>query len=205
MVRQPEYEDDDAPSGARSSDSKEAGGSTSPSNTGFARMLVRLKLIANYVIDGFPPVVAVIALIVAVFAVNDNKSSQAQLSKAAAKIDSMSASLLASKGELEKLKVAMAQEKVMREEEHKKQEERVTQIIQGVSKLQVKMKISPTLEEQLHQPVSAAVTSSVASAASAPASAAPAPAKTDVSTGTVKKPGTQVQILKESIEKFNKK
>lgn len=79
------------------------------------------------------------------------------------KIDSLSASLLASKTGLEKFKVAIAQQKSLHEGESNKQDERAMQIVQSVSKLQVKMKISPTLEEQLLQPASAsAVTPLVA-------------------------------------------
>lgn len=204
MVRQPEYEDDDALSSARSSDSKDAKAIKASSKADLVRL--KLKLISNYVLDGFAPFVAVIALIVAVIAVNGNKSGHAQLSQSAAKIDSMSASLLASRAELEKLKAAMTQEKSLQQEVNKKQDERVAAIIQNISKLQVKMKISPTLEEQLLQPASAsAVTPLVANAASAPVAAVPVPATAAVSTGADKKPGAQVQILKEAINKFNKK
>ena len=173
-----------------------------------------MKLISSYVIDGFAPFVAVIALIVAVIAVNGNKSGQAQLSQSAAKIDSMaakidsmSAILLASRAELEKLKAAKAQENALQQAENKKQDERLTPVIQSISKLQVKMKISPTLEEQLHQPASAAAAAPplAASAVSAPAAAVAVPAKADVATGADKKPGAQAQILKEAINKFNKK
>lgn len=169
-------------------------------------MRLKLKFISNYVLDGFAPFVAVIALIVAVVAVNGNKSGQAQLSQSAAKIDSLSASLLASKAELEKLKVAISQQKYLHEGESNKQDERAMQIVQSVSKLQVKVKISPTLEEQLLQPASAsAVTPLVANAASAPVAAVPVPATAAISTGADKKPGAQVQILKQAINKFNKK
>lgn len=197
MARQPEYEDDDALSSARSSDSKDAKAIKASSQADLVRL--KLKLISNYVLDGFAPFVAVIALIVAVIAVNGNKSGQAQFSQNAARMDSMSASLLASKAELEKLKAAMTQEKFLQQEANKKRDEQVAAIIQNISKLQVKMKISPTLEEQLQQPASAsAVTPFVASAA-------PIPAKADVETGADKQPGAQLQILKEAINKFNKK
>jgi len=139
----------------KSADS-EAGEGTTPTNAELFRMLaiLKLKLVANYVLDGFPPVVAVIALIVAVIAMNENKSTQAQLSNAIAKIDSMSASMqMESKGELDKVKAAMAQERLLYEEERNKQNERAAQLVQNISKLQVKMKISPTLEEQLRLPV----------------------------------------------------
>lgn len=68
MVRQPEYEDDDAHTSARSSDSKDEKGIKASSKADLVRL--KLKLISNYLLDGFAPFVAVIALIVAVIAVN---------------------------------------------------------------------------------------------------------------------------------------
>jgi len=69
---------------------------------------LKLKFISHYVLDGF----------------NGNKSGQAQLSQSAAKIDSLSASLLTSKAELEKLKVAIAQQKSLHKGVSNKQDER---------------------------------------------------------------------------------
>ena len=206
MLDNPEHD------GGKSSVNKETDVSAKPPKADLVRL--KMKLISSYVIDGFAPFVAVIALIVAVIAVNGNKSGQAQLSQSAAKIDSMaakidsmSAILLASRAELEKFKVAKAQENALQQAENKKQDERLTPVIQSISKLQVKMKISPTLEEQLHQPASAAAAAPplATSAVSAPAAAVAVPAKADVATGADKKPGAQAQILKEAINKFNKK
>jgi len=172
-------------------------------------MLLRLKLkrYGGYILDGFAPFVAVAALVVAVIAVNSNKSSQAQLgllSQYAARLDSMNASLLASKDELEKLKATIAQEKTLQEAIHQKQDERVTQIIPSVSRLQIKMKISPTLEQQMHQ-ASVAVAPADASATTAAVNTAAEPAKAAAVASAEKKPGDRMQVLKESIEKFNKK
>jgi len=208
MDRHPEHEEKSVASDrGKSSDSKAEDDSTPPSKAELVRL--KLKLIANYAMRGFAPVVAVLALAIAMIAVTGNESSQALLSKVAARIDSMSASLSASKGELRKLKAATAQEKAMQEEERKKQDERVTKIIQNVTQLQEKMRIFPTLEEQLYQPASASdVTSSaVMPSAVMPsvASAVAAPATKAVSTDTDKKPGIRTQGLKEAIEKFNKK
>lgn len=194
------------------------------SNAALFRKLasLKLKLVASYVLDGFAPVVAVIAVIVAVIAINGNKSGEAQIMQNAATIAGLKTTLLESRGELEKIKAAMAQEKSRHEEERKKHNEQIAQIIQGVSKLQQKMKIHPTMEEQMQQPVATLIaTPPVATAAPAiapaPASAkavvpSAAPAKAavpvtaaTVSTGNDKKPGSQTQILKEAIDKFNRK
>jgi hypothetical protein len=192
-----------------SSDSKAADDVRQPSNAELFRMLLRLKLkhYAGYVLDGFAPFVAVAALIIAVIALNGNKSSQAQLvqlSQHAARIESLNASLLASRDELEKLKAAMAQEKALQEAAHSKQDERVTQIIPSVSRLQAKMKISPTLEEQMHQPA-AAVAPADASATTPAVKTTAEPLKAAVLPAIEKKPGDRMSVLKESIEKFNKK
>ena len=199
---------DPAQESGASSDSSATDAGTPPTNAQLLRMLVllKLKLAGGYILDGFAPVVAVIALIVAVMAINGNKSGQAELAQNAAKITSLSESLLASKAEVERLKIALAQEKLSKEEQGKKQDEQTTKIILGVSKLQTKMKVSPTLEEQLRQPVAALVLTPAAATA-APATAKPvtAPAAAAVTTGTKQTPGTQSQVLKEAINKFNKK
>ena len=192
-----------SPDSPKSSDGKDTGDSTPPSKVG-----AKLKLIANYAMRGFAPVVAILALIIAVLAFTGNKSSQVQLSNVVVKIDSINASLSASKGELEKLKAAMAQVKIMQEDERKQQDEKnnhqdeqALKIIQNVSKMQVKMRISPTLEDQLRQPVIASAVGAV------PATVAPAAApvaKAAVPTGNDKKYSPQVQAIKDAIDKLNK-
>jgi hypothetical protein len=135
--------------------SNAADDSTPPSNKERFRMPLRLKLktIANYAVDGIVPAVAVIALIVAVMATNGNKSSHTQLGQNAAMIETLSASLAASRNELEKLKAEIAQEKSSKEAENKTQDERMVKVVQNLNHLQVKMKVSPTLEQQLQQSV----------------------------------------------------
>lgn len=224
-----------AQEGAASSESSATDTDKLPTNAQLLRMLVmmKLKLIASYVLDGFAPVVAVIAVIVAVMAINGNKAGHAELAQNTAKIASLSESLLAAKAEVEKLKALIAQEKLLKEEERKKRDEELAKIIQGVSKLQTKLKITPTLEEQFRQPVAAltapppvvaampATLAPVAPVAPArppvnaaspavkpvslPAKTNPAPATALASTTSDKKPGSQKEILKEAIEQFNKK
>ena len=116
----------------------------------------------------------------------------------------MDASLLASKVELEKLKAIMDQGKALQDEERKMQDVRMTQVIQNLSKLQAKMKISPTLDEQMHQPA-AAVAPADASATTPAVKTTAEPLKAAVLPATEKKPGDRMSVLKESIEKFNKK
>jgi hypothetical protein len=143
-----------AQKGAASSDNSATDTDKLPTNAQLLRMLVmmKLKLIASYLLDGFAPVVAVIAVIVAVMAINGNKAGHAELAQSSARIASLSESLLAAKAEVEKLKALIAQEKLLKEEERKKRDEELAKIIQGVSKLQTKLKVTPTLEEQFRQP-----------------------------------------------------
>lgn len=161
--------------------------SAAPAATGLVR--AKMGLVAHYARLGFAPVVSVLALIVAVFAVVGNQSNREKLSEAATRIESISASQSESKGELDIFKVPLAHEKSLLGEERKKLAERETKIIKNVTQLQLKMKISPTLEEQLREIASAPVTtpsmtsipvvaSSVSNAASAPAVAS-VPEKTE--------------------------
>ena len=197
---------DKLPEGEKESDGKEENASLSNAQLFRKLALLKLKLVVGYAMDGFAPAVAVVAVIVAVIAMNGNKADQTQLTRNAATIESMKASMLASKAEQEKLKGSLLQEKAMHEEERKKQNERMTQIIQSVSKLQVKMKISPTLEDQLRQPlIVSATTPAVAMPPANPVILSPKPATASVSTGNDKKPAAHMDALKESIEKFNKK
>ncbi len=195
----------------KTSDSKLADDSAPPSKAVLFRMLVvlKLKLIGRYILYGFAPFVAIIALIVAVMAMNNNKASNAQISQNVAAIESLRASLQASKNELGKLKAALAQEKLSQENERTKQDERMTLIIQSVSKLQVKMKVTPTLEEQIHPVVRSSVIQPIiapapAATAQAAVPTASAPVKAPVLSGVDKKSSSQIDILKDAINKFNK-
>lgn len=191
--------------------------------------LVRAKLkpVAHYAMIGFAPAASVAALIVAVIAVANNQSQpdRTQLNELTSRIDSLNASLSDTKGELENFKFAMAREKTMRGEERKKVDERDMKIVQNVSRLQAKLKVSPTLEDQLREststpvaassvvasvptvtPASQAIEKKSAATASEPATAAkkPAVAAPKSKPEAADKTSAQVKALKEAIDKFNK-
>ena len=86
----------------KSSDRNTAEAGTPLSKAQLLRMLVllKLKLAGVYILDGFAPVVAVIAVIVSVMAINGNKFGQVELAQNAARISSLSENLLASKAEV---------------------------------------------------------------------------------------------------------
>lgn len=154
----------------------------------------KLQLAARYAMLGFAPLVAVMALVVAVVAVSGNRSGEEQLGKAVAATEGLEKDLEAAKTELDRLRLAMASDKSRQEEERLKQKELEARLVQNITQLQMKAKISPTLEQQLQPPASAPA---AASAAGAPATMSPA-------TGAGKELSPQVKAIKEAIEKFNK-
>ena len=102
----------------------------------------KLTLAGHYAMLGLAPFIAVCALIVAVFAVTGNQSGEEQLGKSKAKIENLNTALLATKSDLDKLKASIALDKAMQDDERKKQEERIGKIIQNITPLQMKLKIS---------------------------------------------------------------
>jgi hypothetical protein len=133
----------------------------------------KLKLVAHYAMLGFAPVVSIAALCIALFATG-NHADRTQSSDLNSRLDDLNASFMASRTELDNLKFATSREKSLRGDEHKKRDELDEKIIQNVTRLQTKLKISPTLEEQLRivansqkvaPPVVAAIPSHVAASA----------------------------------------
>lgn len=158
----------------------------------------KMKLVAHYAMLGFPPLLAIVALVVAVVAVSGSRSSQEQLDKITSDMNGVSASLSSTRSELEKLRFALSRDNATHDEERKKQDELLAKVIQNINQVQVKAKISPTLGDQLAQAASAPV------AAPAAAGAAPAPAPGAGAKGPEKKLGAQMNAMKEAIEQFNK-
>ncbi|HAF45534.1 MAG: hypothetical protein A2100_03060 [Sideroxydans sp. GWF2_59_14] len=141
----------------------------------------RLKVIAHYALLT-APVVALLALALAIAALVFGRSAPPRADDSSARIESLGASLTETKNELESLKFTLARERSQRAEERKKAEEREAAIIRHVSRLQSKSKVSPTLEEQLkaaeNVPGHAAPVSAPVPAAAAAATAATAHAVT---------------------------
>ena len=155
----------------RSRDAEEE--DNTPSKADLAR--AKLKIIARYVLIGFAPVVSVAALIIGVIAISNtqSQSDRTKLGELESRIDSLNANLSETKSELENLKFTQSREKAMRGDEHKKLDEQDAKIIQSVTLLQTKLKVSPTLEEQLRAPASSPAS---VGAAFAPAVAPVSPA-----------------------------
>jgi uncharacterized protein YoxC len=156
----------------------------------------KLTVAGHYIMLGLAPALSICALVMAVYALTEDHSAEEQLSRVKLKIDSLNLSLSATKSELEKLKAVIAQTNGLQDDVNKKQDERVTKIIQNIIPLQVKLKIFPTLEEQLRQ---AAATSAVP-----PAAASSVPAASAVAATAAKQLLPQVKVMKEAIDKYNK-
>jgi hypothetical protein len=137
------------------------------------QMRLKLKVIAGYLVRGFAPVVSLLALIIAVIAFYGNQSNRAQIIEANSRVDSMSANMSDLKGEQELFKLPFGHEKSVTGEDRKKQGEREAKIIKNVTQMQIKLKITPTLEEQLQE--AAQVREIAAPAASAPGVSHPFP------------------------------
>lgn len=156
----------------------------------------RLRSILRFAMLGFAPLIAIIALAVAGYAVSANRVSQAQLGSTTLQLKNLNAALATSKTEIANLKNLVANLGAKQEKEKKNQEVLTQQIVQGVSKLQAKAKIKPTLEEQLQQPASSPAATPPAASVKAITSVA--------ETESPKKNKSQVQAIKEAIEVFNK-
>lgn len=182
----------------------------------------KLKVVAHYALLT-SPVLALLALALAVAALVLGRSAP-QAVDPSARIESLGASLTETKNELESLKFTLARERSQRAEDRKRTEEREAAIVQHVSRLQNKLKVAPTLEEQLKEAnrASSHAASGVPSAetaahaatntpavteaksAVAPAAAAPATAEKKPAPATTEKTSAQLKALKDAIDKFNK-
>lgn len=121
------------------------------------KIRLQMKVVAHYVLLGLGPLLAIAALAVAVMALMGNRSGHEQLEQNAAAIANLTASLAASKAEVDKLKLNALKETAAQTERLKKMDERMNLVIQNVIPLQVKLKMSPTLDQQLSLPASAVV------------------------------------------------
>ena len=199
---------------------------TAPSRADAANRM--LKIFARYAMIGFAPVVSVVALIAGIVALTNHQSQAdyAKLSELTSTIEGLNASQSATRAELENLKFTLSRERAVRAEERKKLDERVATIVENVTRLQVKLKIAPTLEAQLREaasspaavspvantaPVSAVVppveTKPVVNAphpASTPGKPASTPPKPKSQKQASGKEPDQVKALKQAIEQFNK-
>jgi len=199
-----------------SDEEKEAGDTPSKSD----QMKTKLKAAGHYALLGIGPLVAIIAVVVAVLALNGNHASREELAQTSAKLEEMTTSLAGIKNDIDKLKLASMKDKSMANEELSKHSEQLDALIRNLTPIQTKLKISPTVEEQLRphvsEPVVAPASATVAASAhnaeavrssSATQKTEPAPKKSVEPSGDVKekKLSPQVKAMKDAIDQYNRK
>jgi hypothetical protein len=138
-------------------------------------------------------------LIFAVMAYTGSQSNRARLSETNSRLDNISAIQSVPKGDMDIFQLSLARDKAQLTEERKKQSEKDAKIISSVTQLQVKLKVSPNLEEQLK--VDAKAMTAASSVASAPSAAplvssavvvpAPTPSVVPAPAAVEKKPDAQ--------------
>lgn len=128
---------------------KDEGEDEPSANAGQLR--ARLALVGHYALLGLAPVLSAVALIFALLAYTGNQSNRTQLNEISARLDGISTSHSESKGETDIFQVSLAREKALLAEERKKQVDKDAKIISSVTQLQNKLKVSPTLEEQMKE------------------------------------------------------
>jgi hypothetical protein len=166
----------------------------------------KMQRIVQYAIPAIALITAIAALVFAVLTGNGSKGNQEELGKATAKIEALTASLAATKGELDQFKALWVQEKALREKVRKEQDDLTARIVQNIVPIQTKLKLKPTLDEQLQQPMVAPAAAPVDTHAAVSSSAHAVSPSAHLVTETTpdSKPSPQVQVVKKAIEQFNK-
>jgi hypothetical protein len=164
----------------------------------------KLGLIGHYLLLALAPTIALVALIFAVLAYTGSQSNRARLNEINTRIDNIKSIQSEPKGETDIFQVSLAREKALLAEERKKQIEKDAKIISNVTQLQVKLKVSPTLDEQLIDDAKAPVVA--ASVNTAPVTVAPAtPAAAPVPVPEEKKPAAAAGVSAPSATDNTKK
>lgn len=133
----------------------------------------KLKKLAHILMPGLAPALAVAALLLALVAMIQNRADPVLVGQQAARIESMNASLSTARSDVESLKLILARDRSLRTEERKRFEERQLIVVQNISSLQSRLKVAPTLSEQLKKLETAPAVPHADNAASAPPLAAP--------------------------------
>lgn len=154
-----------------------------------------------YIVTGVAAFIAVGALGTAIFALNSNRAMQEQLDTNKSNIRKIANVLNEARVEVKRLNIALAQEKAATRQARAKHEELMTKVVQNLSPLQTRLKIHPTLEEQLRQAEAAA---SAPAATSTLAPTRPAEAKPAAPHNAEPKHSPEVNSMLKAIKEFNK-
>lgn len=161
---------------------------------------VKLKGVTHYLRLGIVPGIAVLGVGLGFWALLQNSANKHRIESDAAVIEELRTTLAMSRKEFEKLKTAVQKEKAAHNEKLKKYEERIVKIIENLTPIQVKLRISPTLEQQLNPPAAVSIVSPVVEPPKvAPLPEKPQPAKAEpVKSHAVK---TQLEPVKPPVVK----
>lgn len=172
-------------------------------------LLARLKAMGVKAARNTATILAIMGIVISLISMYMVKVSQAKLVETSAKIDDLSARLASSKVAFEKYQAVALQEKTLQNEERKKLDDLDRKIIQSVSQQQVKMKISPTLEEMLKASETVPPASSVEAVKTLSVPAVPSVTSEQKQASEPEKPSKkmspQAQAIQGAIQKFNSK
>jgi hypothetical protein len=163
---------------------------------------VKFKAVVNFVLDVFPPIVATLALILAVYNYQTNLHIFENFN---AKIVSISSNMMESKAELNNLKAGLLKNGSMHEEDKVKLDGVISKIIQNITQLQAKLKVVPTLDDQLKQVENQKLLPSSLPLTSTTTKPIPVIAQPNAASVPEAKPGSKTQVLKDAVDKLNKK
>ncbi len=165
-----------------------------------------LKLVMHYTLLAFAPVVAVIALVVAVIAINRHPDEGMQ-DAAATRSAELAAALADTRAEVESLKLILARERSVREEEYKQLEAHLQTASAPVAAPVPSGNLAtPSAQPPTVHPTPAPVVKKPAPAAKAPARQEPAKKVTvrkESSKKEADKKPDKLKTLRESIEQQN--
>ncbi|MDZ4201385.1 MAG: hypothetical protein U1C96_04465 [Gallionella sp.] len=167
-----------------------------------------LEKIGSIAMMAIAPLLAMLAIAIALIAVSENRSGQEQMGKLRTQIKELSAAMSESKDELDLLKATTARDKSAWRDEQDTAKAREAEIIRHVTAAETKLKISPTLEQQLQAASAPAATDGQAAIdVPAPESAPPAEAAKPAAKEPAGKPAAkrspQAQSIKDAIDKYN--
>lgn len=112
----------------------------------------RPKSAIDYLISSITPTLALIALALAAFIFFKTQSTHQQIIHLGSEIEKQKAALNDYAKEINALKSSMAQHQSTQQELQKRHDQQMREVIQGVSQIQNRMKIFPTLDDVMYIP-----------------------------------------------------
>ncbi|MFA6014404.1 MAG: hypothetical protein WC742_05005 [Gallionellaceae bacterium] len=140
------------PESAENSSAENAADASCAKPSKLDALRVKLKVLTHYLGLGFVPGIAVFGVVLGSWALIQNSANKHRIESDAAVIEELRTTLAMSRKEFDRLKTVVHKEKTVHGEKLKKHEERIAKIVENLTPIQVKLRISPTLEQQLNPP-----------------------------------------------------